>query len=65
MYICLCHAITERQIAKAAELGARCPADLAQELGIGTGCGRCIPCAEAVLCETLAGMAIDAEPQAA
>lgn len=54
MYICLCNAITERQIVQAAELGARSPEDLAQELGVGLGCGRCLSCARTLLVEAVA-----------
>jgi bacterioferritin-associated ferredoxin len=54
MYICLCNAITERQIIEAAELGARTPHDLAHGLGVGLGCGRCSSCAKALLVETVA-----------
>jgi bacterioferritin-associated ferredoxin len=57
MYICLCNAITDRQIVRAAELGARSPEDLAQELGVGLGCGRCRSCAMTVLCETIGRLA--------
>ena len=54
MYICLCNAVTERQIVQAAEDGARTSQDLAKELGVGLCCGRCADCANAVLCETVA-----------
>ena len=54
MYICLCNAITERQVIQAAEEGARSPRDLAQGLGVGRGCGRCVSCAKALLRETVA-----------
>ena len=54
MYICLCNAITDREIVQAAELGARSPEDLAQGLGVGLGCGRCTSCAKALLFETVA-----------
>jgi bacterioferritin-associated ferredoxin len=54
MYICLCNAITERQIIQAAELGARSPEDLANDLGVGLGCGRCTSCAKTLLVETVA-----------
>jgi bacterioferritin-associated ferredoxin len=65
MYICLCNAITDRQIVQAAELGARSPEDLAQHLGVGLGCGRCVTCAKEVLCETLRGMSAHPEKLAA
>jgi len=54
MYICLCNAITERQIIGAVELGARSTHDLAQGLGVGLGCGRCTSCAKTLLMETVA-----------
>ena len=53
MYICLCNAITDRQIIRAAELGARSTNDLAQDLGVGLGCGRCLSCAKTLLVETV------------
>jgi bacterioferritin-associated ferredoxin len=56
MYICLCNAITERQIVQAVELGARSTHDLAQGLGVGIGCGRCTSCAKSLLRETVARM---------
>jgi len=65
MYVCLCNAITDRQIQEVAELGACSPEDLAQHLGVGLGCGRCVSCANEILCETLARMTKHAEKQAA
>ena len=41
MYICLCNAITEGEIRRCAQEGARSVSDLEQCLGIGVGCGRC------------------------
>lgn len=37
MYICLCNAITDRDIVRAAAQGARAPADLLQQSQIGAG----------------------------
>lgn len=65
MYICLCNAITDRQIVHAAEHGARTQEDLAQELGVGLGCGRCTSCAKSILVEAisrLSGASCDALP---
>jgi bacterioferritin-associated ferredoxin len=56
MYICICNAITDRQIVQAAEQGARSPDDLAHGLGVGLGCGRCPSCAIALLQETVAAL---------
>ena len=57
MYICLCNAITDRQIVEAAEEGARSPEDLAMRLGVGLGCGRCSSCAKTLLVESVARIA--------
>jgi bacterioferritin-associated ferredoxin len=57
VYICLCNAITERQIIQAAEGGARTPQDLASRLGVGLGCGTCVSCAKALLVEAVARIA--------
>ena len=56
MYICLCNAITDRQIVQAAEQGARSGDDLAHGLGVGLGCGRCTACAIALLHETVVAL---------
>jgi bacterioferritin-associated ferredoxin len=53
MYICLCKAITGSEIVRAVEQGARSQRDLANELGVGLGCGRCTSCARALLFETV------------
>ena len=53
MYICICNAITDRDIAKAAEEGARSEDDLARNLGVGLGCGRCRSCAKSILVEAV------------
>lgn len=49
MYICLCNAITERQVRECARSGACSVDELAAELGVGSGCGRCLECAVDVL----------------
>ena len=60
MYICLCNAITDRQIVDAAREGARTDEDLAHGLGVGLTCGRCRSCAKELLRETLARIASEA-----
>ena len=66
MYICICNAITDRDIVKAAEEGARSSDDLAHHLGVGLGCGRCTSCAKSILVESVARLACKAaEPAAA
>lgn len=42
MYICLCRGVTEQALREAVADGARSIPELAQKLGLGTGCGRCV-----------------------
>lgn len=49
MYICICNAVTEREIRKCAAQGPCSLRDLEQCLGVGTTCGRCRASAQAVL----------------
>ena len=51
MYICLCNAVTERDIRTCIKEGACSLSDLQQCLGVGTCCGRCAPSARQVLHE--------------
>jgi len=54
MYVCVCNAITDREIRGAAELGARTLDDLSATLGVATCCRRCSDCARKVLADALA-----------
>lgn len=49
MYVCICNAITERQVRECASRGTCSVQDLEATLGIGAGCGRCRECAEEIL----------------
>lgn len=49
MYVCICSAVTDRQIREAAQAGARTLKDLGRDLGVGRGCGLCAPCARSCL----------------
>jgi bacterioferritin-associated ferredoxin len=49
MYICVCKAVTDRQIKQAVGEGACSLRDLTREFGLGTGCGKCVPAAREVL----------------
>ena len=53
MYVCVCRAVTERQIIAAAERGTERLADLRKELGVPGDCGRCGSCARALLREVI------------
>jgi len=54
MYVCICHAVTERDIRAAVARGATRLEDLAMTLGVGAGCGCCREAATALLDECLA-----------
>ena len=54
MYVCVCKAVTDRQIHRAVENGASTLRELAQDLGVATQCGKCAKCAHSVLCEAKA-----------
>ena len=51
MYVCVCLAVTERQIHQAASAGAKTVQDLRRDLGLGSDCGRCTGCARQCLKE--------------
>lgn len=42
MYVCICHAVTEKQVRQAVSDGAVDVKTLKQKLGVGSECGRCI-----------------------
>lgn len=50
MYVCVCNAITERDIRGAVTLGAASVDDLKATLGVATCCGRCEESARQLLC---------------
>jgi bacterioferritin-associated ferredoxin len=51
MYICVCNAITDREIRQCVELGARSLEELQEALGAATCCGRCTQAVEEILQE--------------
>jgi bacterioferritin-associated ferredoxin len=50
MYICVCNAVTEREIRQCAQLGCTL-GDLREQLGVCTNCGKCKHAAEQILRE--------------
>jgi bacterioferritin-associated ferredoxin len=46
MYVCVCNAVTERQVHKAIDAGATTVKALSRQLGVGTQCGACVGCAK-------------------
>jgi bacterioferritin-associated ferredoxin len=53
MIVCVCKAVSERQIRAAVKGGATSLRDLTRELGIGTCCGKCLPEAKSALTTSL------------
>jgi bacterioferritin-associated ferredoxin len=49
LYICICNAVTEKAVRECARNGACSIDELAYELGVGAGCGRCRECASELL----------------
>lgn len=57
MYVCLCRAVTDRQIRESVENGANSFREVREELDVGTCCGRCVPEARELIDQTLATIA--------
>ena len=55
MYVCVCHGITDRQIRRAVEQGARTLGDVQMKLPVGACCGRCQDCAREVIRDCQSG----------
>ena len=51
MYICICNAVTEREVRECVRRGCCSMDELSVELGVGTSCGRCRPVATEILNE--------------
>ena len=65
MYVCICNAVTERQIRQAVDLGATTFADLREGLAVATDCGKCGGYACDVLNDALADTCLAARWRAA
>jgi len=53
MYVCVCNAVTERQIAEAARSGMTRLRQLRDALGVTAECGKCAKCAHHCLRDAL------------
>ncbi len=53
MYVCICNAVTERDIGSAVADGCCSLRELREQLGVGDCCGRCTGCARDVLKHSL------------
>ena len=51
MYVCICHAVTEKEIQKAAESGITTIDELKLATGCASGCGSCVNEALSILIE--------------
>jgi len=51
VYICVCNAVTDREIRQAAALGVTSLQQLKDALGVATCCGRCEGCVHQILQE--------------
>jgi bacterioferritin-associated ferredoxin len=51
MYVCVCNAVTDSEVRSCVRDGARTLADLREQLGVATDCGRCARLARALLRE--------------
>jgi len=52
MYICICKAVTDKQIRRAAARGVDNLYELREELGVAAGCGGCADAAQSILDES-------------
>jgi bacterioferritin-associated ferredoxin len=49
MYVCVCLGVTDRQICRAVDQGARSLGEVQLQLPVGACCGRCVDTAEALI----------------
>ncbi|RLK51313.1 bacterioferritin-associated ferredoxin [Alkalispirillum mobile] len=54
MYVCICKAITDRDVRQALDEGCCCMRDLKERLGVCSACCKCAPAAKALLEEHMA-----------
>lgn len=51
MYVCLCHAVTERAVRAAARAGKCTAEDVCRRTYAGASCGTCVPEVERIVAE--------------
>ena len=49
MYVCVCHAVTDKQVREAISQGSHSLRDLRRQLGVTTSCGKCGRCVRDIL----------------
>lgn len=52
MYVCICNAVTDKQIRRAVHNGCDSMRELRMELGVAGCCGKCAPDARALLLDS-------------
>ncbi len=62
MYVCICNAITDKQIHQAAESGVTSLWELQKELGVASNCGKCGEMSVSIIREANARQQERAEP---
>jgi bacterioferritin-associated ferredoxin len=65
MIVCICHRVSDRDIAREVQGGCADFADLQDTLRVGTGCGACLEHAEALFLEQAGARACSGCPGAA
>jgi bacterioferritin-associated ferredoxin len=58
MYVCVCNAVTEKDIHETVAEGSSSMRELRERLGVTACCGRCASCARNVLHEAMQGARI-------
>jgi len=56
MYICICNKITDTEINREIEKGARTLEDLNEKLGVASQCGKCGKCARKLIKDKVSEM---------
>lgn len=60
MIVCVCHRVSDRDIARTVRAGCSSFEGLQQALGVSTACGRCRSCATEVFNQQRCGAAVEA-----
>jgi len=53
MYICICNAVTDKDIKSAIKNGAKSVKDLNEQLSVGSNCGTCVSSAQSIIDDSI------------